>query len=399
MKSATRFNALLAVTVASNVGVGLVMPVLPTYLRQAGLTIPSLGTPFAMLVLGRLCSRLFAPSVIARMGHRAIAATMFVLYAVVLASYLGAHSLLHFDVLRFLEGIVEGVLAIVLNDLAIAWTRDCPNEERVAAMGRFGAAFGLGFLFGPLLGSLVSYLTTVRGVFVAGAIVTACAAVLTIVWLDAEQPQQRRAPLSWSAAGDLVAAYSPQWLRRIVLVALMILLPLHVTVALHLRSEIAGLLFSASAVLTTTVMPVAGKVSRRLGANTTVTYGLCLIGAALLALGFVTGRYVFAAIFLFETLCFAIAVPPAMSEFGFMVDGRPDRTSIVATLSLFTEILTLPVTLVLPWLYARQPVAAWTLIAGLAFVTCAAFTLSTARRRGRSTAAAAVQSASCRANS
>ncbi|KVR40765.1 MFS transporter [Burkholderia multivorans] len=382
MKFDNRFNALLGVTVVSNVGVGLVIPILPNYLHKAGLSIPALGMPFTMLVLGRLCSRLFAPWVIARMGHRTVAASMFLLYSVVLACYLGASNLLQFDALRFLEGIIEGVLAIALNDLAIAWTSNLRNEERVAAMGRFGAAFGLGFLLGPLLGSFVSYLADVRGVFAAGAIVTAGAAVLAASWLASDKPRQR-APLSLAASGELVAVYCPQWLRRVAFLSLMILLPLQVTGPLHLRGEVAGLLFSASAILSTTVMPLASKISKRIGARTTVIYGLFLIGVTLLTLGITKDPYTFMVVFLLETLCFAIAIPPAMSEFGFAVDERPDRTSIVATLSLFTEIVSLPVTLLLPWLYARQPLAAWVFIAGMSFVTCGAFKLGSRWPRDR----------------
>lgn len=379
MKSTTHFNALLAITFVSNIGVGLVMPILPLYLHESGITISALGLPFATLVLGRLSSRLFCPAIITRTGHRTATVAMFMMYSAVLIAYLGSPGMLRFCALRFAEGVVEGVLAVVLNDLAIACTSGYPSRLRVSAMGRFSAAFGLGFLAGPLLGSLVSWLANLEMVFVVAAAITACGAACAWLFIGPSAVASRRTPLRFAMAGRLAATYSPQWLRRIVFLSLMILLPLHVTGALQLRAEFSGVLFSASALLTTAVMPLAGAVSARLGARPTVLYGLALIGVSLLTLGVVTRPPLFVAIFLLETLCFAVAIPPAMSMFAALVEEMPARPLIVGTLSAFSELLSLPLTLLLPWLYVRDAPAAWALVATTAFVTCILFRASPVR--------------------
>lgn len=379
MKTTTSFNALLAITVVSNIGVGLVMPILPVYLHRSGITISALGTPFAALVLGRLSSRLVCPAIIAKAGHRTTTVMMFAMYSAVLAAYLGSPDMLRFGMLRFLEGIVEGVLAVVLNDLAIACTRGYPSRLRVSAMGRFSAAFGLGFLAGPLLGSSVCWLANMEAVFVAAAAVALCGAVAAWLFIGPTAVTRERTSLRFAEAIRLAAAYSPQWFRRFAFLSLMILLPLHTTGVLQLSSESAGILFSASALLTTVVMPMAGAVSARLGVRLTVLYGLALIGAALLILGVATSPFLFVAIFFVETLCFAVAIPPAMSMFGALVEDMPARTAIVGTLSVFSELLSLPLTLLLPWLYARNAGAAWALVASGAFATCILFRTSAGR--------------------
>ncbi|MFL6647029.1 MAG: MFS transporter, partial [Sulfurifustaceae bacterium] len=207
----TRFASLLALTVLANMGVGIVMPVLPLYFEHHDVSVAGLGLPFVTLVAGRLASRAGVARVIERLGHRHVVMAAFLIYAVVFFLYLAAGSLHVFAALRFGEGIVEGVLAVALNDLAIAYTKGSAAEVRVRAMGRFSAAFGLGFLLGPLAGSVVAYFWGLPAIFIAAGVL-GLGAVLVSARFIVDAP----AAASSTAATDrlvgvglLIGLYSP----------------------------------------------------------------------------------------------------------------------------------------------------------------------------------------------
>lgn len=366
-----RFNSLLALTVLANLGMGIVMPILPIYFKQYDVTIAALGAPYATLVAGRLFSRLIGPRFIMRCGHRVAVMGGFFLYAMVFVAYLGADSIYAFGALRFLEGIVEGMLAVALNDLAIAYTKGATSEQRVRLMGRFGSAFGLGFLLGPLAGSAVAYVFGMRAIFIAGALVGAAAVVLSGLMLVNAAPSVK--PFSivrgrMKEAALLIGLYSPQSLRRLVFFSLMILLPLHVSEQLHLGSEYVGLFFAASAVLTTLLMPMSASITRRIGVDATVSWGLCTMAACLLGLGILHDPLTFAIVFIIETIAFSLMLPPAMAIFSEAVENHADRTRILGTMTFVTELLSLPPAFLLPLFYAFHPALAWSAVALLSLL-------------------------------
>lgn len=377
----TRFASLLALTVLANMGVGIVMPVLPLYFEHHDVSVAGLGLPFVTLVAGRLASRAGVARVIERLGHRHVVMAAFLIYAVVFFLYLAAGSLHVFAALRFGEGIVEGVLAVALNDLAIAYTKGSVAEVRVRAMGRFSAAFGLGFLLGPLAGSAVAYLWGLPAIFIAAGVLGLGAVLVTARFIvDAPAAASSTAATDrLVGVGLLIGLYSPQFLRRLVFFSLMILLPLHAHDRLRLAPEAVGLFFSASAVITTAVMPFAAIVAKRVGAERMVRAGLFVMIVALALFAVPDTVAGFAALFLVETFAFALMLPPAMSIFGDAIDNQVKRTQLLGVMAFVTEIASLPLAAILPACYAASPAAAWSAVAVVAAAALAAFV--GARRR------------------
>ncbi|MBA3770984.1 MAG: MFS transporter [Ramlibacter sp.] len=384
----TKFNSLLILTVLANMGMGIIMPVLPVYFKQYGVGALELSGPFVMLVVGRMVSRVFAPSLIARVGHRRAVMSCFAVYAATFAAYLGSHSLYYFSGLRFLEGIVEGLLAVALNDLAIAYTQGLDSTQRTKLMGRFGASFGLGFLLGPLLGSGIAFLFGLEAIFIAGAVL-GTAAIGLVAWMVSDAPvapkpaQQVLGGLG--GTGLLLGLYSPQCLRRAVFFSLMILLPLHVTDQLGLGVEGAGLFFAASAVLTTLLMPQAGLWAKWVGGLRAVWSGLLVMAVTIVIMGLTRQPLVFWALFILETIAFALMLPPAMTAFSEAVDNQATRTRILGNMAFATEVISLPLAVILPWSYSRSPAVAWAVVALLCLVALVLFVFSgkaLARRAG-----------------
>jgi DHA1 family tetracycline resistance protein-like MFS transporter len=134
------------------VGFGIVIPVLPLYAEKFGasefvvgilLAIYSAMQFLAAPLLGRLSDRV---------GRRPV--LLFSLIGTSLGFLLMgfAHTLWLLFVARIIDGITGGNIST-----AQAYIADVtPPEERSRGMGLIGAAFGLGFIFGPALGGLLS---------------------------------------------------------------------------------------------------------------------------------------------------------------------------------------------------------------------------------------------------
>ena len=89
-----------------------------------------------------------------------------------------------------------------------------PPEKRAAGFGIIGAAFGLGFVFGPLLGGLVGDSTVelpllghgdVRYPYIAAGILTVINLVYGFLVLPESLPREHRRPFSWQKANPFGA--------------------------------------------------------------------------------------------------------------------------------------------------------------------------------------------------
>ncbi len=146
-------RAILFVTVFIHLlGFGIIIPLLPYYAETygaTGLTVGLLTTSFSF------CQFLFAPlwgRLSDRIGRRPVLIVSLFVTGVSYLIYAAADSL----ALLFLSRMLAGVAGAVLST-AQAYVADTTTpENRTKGMGLIGAAFGMGFIFGPALGGVLS---------------------------------------------------------------------------------------------------------------------------------------------------------------------------------------------------------------------------------------------------
>ena len=172
----------VAVVFVDLLGFGIIVPILPFYVRSFGVSdvyIGLLAASYSVMqfafapVLGRLSdARGRRPVLLLSIAGSAVAWTLFGL----------ASSVAVLFVARMLAGAMGGNIAA-----AQAYVADVtPSEERAKGLGLVGAAFGLGFVFGPAVG----------GVFASDPVVSAARDVLPAV-----VPATRFSLPSFAAAG------------------------------------------------------------------------------------------------------------------------------------------------------------------------------------------------------
>ena len=148
----TRLAILFVTVFVDLVGFGIILPLLPFYADRFGAS----GTVIGVLVLSYSAAQLlFAPvwgRLSDRFGRRPVLLVGLVGSAVSYLIFAFAGSILALLLSRIMAGVGGANVPV-----AQAYIADItPPERRAGGMGLIGAAFGLGFIFGPAIGGLLA---------------------------------------------------------------------------------------------------------------------------------------------------------------------------------------------------------------------------------------------------
>jgi len=183
------------------VGFGIVIPVLPLYAERYGASESTIGILLASYsamqfvfapILGKLSDRVGRRPVLLvsligtsvgflLMGLAPQLPVGFVLFGL-------APTLVWMFASRIIDGISGGNIST-----AQAYIADVtPPEERSKGMGLIGAAFGLGFVFGPMIGGLLSRISPGAPFFFAAAMAAANATALYFLLPESLSHENRK---------------------------------------------------------------------------------------------------------------------------------------------------------------------------------------------------------------
>jgi len=144
--------ALFLVVFVDLLGLGILAPLIPFYVERLGVTPEIITLVIAVYALCQFLGTPFWGGVSDRIGRKPVLLMSMAGHA---ASYLilaYADSLLLLIASRALGGFTSANLAT-----AYAYVADTTTEdERAKGLGRISAAFGLGFIFGPLIGGVLA---------------------------------------------------------------------------------------------------------------------------------------------------------------------------------------------------------------------------------------------------
>ena len=193
LPSRLTYVVVIATVAINSLGIGLIIPVMPSLLLEMGL--PSLSEAAAIggmlsLVFAAM-QFLFAPllgRISDRYGRRVVLITSLLMVGVDYAILAIAGSLWLFFLARMVSGVASATFSVanaVLADIS-------PPEKRAASFGLTGAAFGIGFVLGPVFGGFLGELGP-RAPFIAAASLAFLNAVLMFFTLpETLKPNNRK---------------------------------------------------------------------------------------------------------------------------------------------------------------------------------------------------------------
>jgi len=325
----------IATTVIDSMGIGLILPVLPSLLREvadipladAALYGGVLVTAFAFMQF------IFGPIIGAlsdRYGRRPIMLISLLVMALdyIVMALAGAFWIL-------LVGRMIGGVAAATQSTAYAFMADISKpEEKAARFGIIGAAFGIGFVFGPLLGGLLAEFGT-RAPFYAAAALAALNLVFGYFVMPETLKDENRRPLSLARANPFGAfknvSTSPLLRRLLVLfflyqVAFMVypsIWAYYTEARFGWEPRMIGLSLAAFGIAMAIVQGgLIRYILRWLGDRGTILYGLAFNFFAFIILAFVESGFL-AIIFIPLTALGAVVTPAVQ---GMMSRATSDNS-------------------------------------------------------------------------
>jgi len=277
------------------VGFGIILPLLPFYATSMGASPLDVGLIMASYSLMQL---IFSPvwgSLSDRYGRRPLlilglfgSAISYVVFG--LASTIGV-----LLASRLIAGIMGANVPVAQAIIADSTS----PERRARGMGLLGAAFGLGFIFGPAIGGTLSHWWGYSAPGFAAAALTGINAIAAVFFLPESLPRNRRTSggRGWSALRDRIkatqrVAHRPHLSQPIVVIMLMtwgfagftVTFPLFLDKPLGLSAAYAGGLFAYVGLISAIIQGrLIGPLVERFGEK-----NVAGAGGTLLAAGFAT---------------------------------------------------------------------------------------------------------------
>lgn len=292
MKNRSPLFVIFLVVFIDLVGFGIVIPILPYYAKTFGASATELG--WLMTVYSAL-QFFFAPvwgRLSDRIGRRPV--LMFTMAGTAASMvFLGfAHSLRWLFVGRALAGLCGANIST-----ASAYIVDVTTEEnRAKGMGIIGAGFGLGFIFGPAIGGVLSrFGYDVPMFFAAGlSLINIAFAVSRLTEPEATRALREKNRTKRFDVGAWRESFGDKRTRLAILLFFVVTLAatqMEVTFALFMQKRYtydaqgAGWLLAFMGIIMVAMQGgLIGKLSRRFGERTLILFGTAAMAIALVLL-------------------------------------------------------------------------------------------------------------------
>src|SRR2546428_1036068 len=276
----SRLGVIFLTVLIDLIGFGIIMPILPMYAQRFG----AQGIGYGALVFVFSAMQFLATALLGRLsdriGRRPILLTTMLFNAAGYVLFAFAPSYAVLFLARVISGFASGNISA-----AQAYVADItPPAERARGMGTIGAAFGIGFVLGPMIGGLADHYLghLAPGLIAAGLslINFASASVILPESLAAEH-RTVRPVFDFGHMGEALARAQLRPLMLVWLIApfsfagYTVALPLHATKALGWGAKELGWLFVVIGTIAAAVQGfLFGRIERRTGARALLIVGL-----------------------------------------------------------------------------------------------------------------------------
>ncbi|MES2095868.1 MAG: TCR/Tet family MFS transporter [Pseudomonadota bacterium] len=323
----------LAAVLIDTIGFGIIIPVFPTLLKTLGhidveqatrvggwMLVVFAGTQFiAGPVLGNLSDRF---------GRRPVLIASMLAFGLDYAVMAWAPTIAWL----FLGRAIAGVAGAVYGPAGSVIADVTPPEKRSATFALIGAAFGLGFIFGPAIGGMIASLGTKAPFIVAGGLALLNATIMFVALPETLKPENRR-PFRLRDA-HIIGAFTPLFHAGKVgplLLATFLFQVSHMvypatwgfwaTAALGFDAKAIGWSLALVGVLSVIVQGgLVGKIIARIGERRALVIGLVSAGLSFLGYAFVTQWWHIIPLFILSSLS-GLAMPAVQGLFSRLVDA------------------------------------------------------------------------------
>lgn len=272
------------------IGFGIVIPVLPLYAQKFGASETVIGL---LLAIYSVMQFVFAPilgKLSDRVGRRPVLLVSLIGTSIGFLTMGLAGTLWLLFVARIIDGITGGNIST-----AQAYIADVtPPEERSKRMGLIGAAFGLGFIFGPFLGGVLSKVSLAAPFYFAAGLAAANALALYFFLPESLSAENRNLAsgrvsiqqvFKESGSWQLGAVFATYFFATIAFAMLTATYALFTSERFHLDEAHNGYIFASQGVIGVIIQGgLLGRLIKMVGEKSLTIIGTALMAASMFAI-------------------------------------------------------------------------------------------------------------------
>jgi len=322
-----------AITAAAFVGFTgftLVMPFLPLYFRQLGVTDIGDIALWTGLTLGvsPAIAALTAPlwgRVGDRFGHKLLVQRSLISFIIVMTAMAHVTQAWHLFALRALQGFFAGYGPLVLSMAALS----APREKMALAIGTVQTAQRLGPAIGPVIGGLLAPVFGLRNSFyVAACFYLVAFVMITVMYKEPPRPPRTRERKERTPFTSILA-FENFLLVMVLLFGLQLVdrsfgpvLPLHLGEIGYSPQEVpvvAGILFSVMAFTTALGNQLSSRLLRRHSPRVIIAWTVLVAAAALSVFVFAAALWLLIVPLAVFGLCLGTAITTAYTAGGAVI--------------------------------------------------------------------------------
>lgn len=232
------------------IGIGIVIPVMPFYVQEFGASATTITMLFAVFSLCAFFSSPILGALSDKIGRRPVLIMSIASTALGWFVFAGATSVSVLFLGRIIDGMAAGNFSVAQSYMAdLAKT----PKERTQNMGIIGGVFGIGFIIGPVLGSLLSHISIAFPFWFVGFLATANAVAAWYFLPETNLNLMREKKISinpfaplYRAASDAVlrTRYAALFLFGLAIAVSQSMFALYVERVFHFGVEVTGYAFT-----------------------------------------------------------------------------------------------------------------------------------------------------------
>lgn len=271
-------------------GQGLLVPILPLYVADFGISYLLIGLVLAGEGIGTLIADVPTGMIQRRFGDKQVMMMGMLIKAVSIGLLFFASSIWVVLLLRLITGFGRSMYTVSAH---VYITNHVDLGQRGKAISMYGGTFRLGGFIGPALGGLLAGMVGMRATFLAIALVTAIGFVLVAAFTHGKKNARRKsaddghglhiAAVLQQHKRILASAGTAQVFGQMIRAGRTVIIPLFAADALGLAVDQIGLIISLSVAVDFSLFMVAGWLMDRYGRKFAIVpcFGIQALGMAL----------------------------------------------------------------------------------------------------------------------
>lgn len=327
------FPILALCVFSSTLGIGIVSPLLPLFIRDMGATGIWLGIIVASYFISNSVFVPIAGRLSDLKGRKLFLGIGLIAYSIISIGYILATDVSHLALVRLLQG-VAGAVTI---PIAMAYLGDLsPEGEEGKWQGYATAAFFSGFGFGPLMGGVLTEHFGMTVPFLTMSGLNLLAGLIALIFLPesthrlTSRDSQRLSFKEMSTSGIVKGLFSFRLVQAVGRGGIATFLPIFASM-IGLSISLIGILITINILSVTLVTPLGGIIADRFNRRTLVIFSSFLFTILLVAIPHTNNFGQLLVVLLIQGLSASLSMPAAAAL--TVEEGR--KYGMGSTMSIF----------------------------------------------------------------